>query len=158
MKTQPRILNGHRAMIGDFPWHASLVVKYRGNTEAEPTFCSGAILSANWILTTADCVSNAATVRVDVGSIEINTPLVTVYPEGLIAHPKFKKDKLQNNIALLHLSEKDKLNFDKEEARGKYSPVRLPTQLDKSFEQYEGYMSGFGFPSKSKYLTRFCVL
>lgn len=145
-------------MVGDFPWHASLVVKYRDNTEAAPTFCSGTILHENWILTTADCVSNAATIRVDVGSVEINTPLVTVYPDGLIVHPQFKKDKLQNNIALLHLAEKDKLNFDKEGARGKYAPVRLPTkdQLNNSFEQRDGCISGYGFASIGTYLKWLC--
>lgn len=154
---QSRIINGTFAKVGDFPWHASFVIKYKGESAtAEPTFCSGAILNEKWLLATADCIANAVTIRVDVGSVEINNPLVTVYPDGFILHPQFNKDKFTNNIALLRLPENGKLNFSKENARGKYSPIRLPKrrQINESFDQYEGLMSGFGFSSQSMYSKR----
>lgn len=155
---ESRIINGTLAKVGDFPWHASFVIKYKGeSTTAEPTFCSGAILNEKWLLATADCIANAASIRVDVGSVEINNPLVTVYPDGFILHSQFNKDKYKNNIALLRLPENSKLNFSTESGRAKYSPIRLPKrrQISESFDQYEGLMSGFGFSSPGMNTQKF---
>lgn len=138
--------------MGDFPWHALLVVKYRGNTSPDPTFCSGAILNEEWIITSAECISKANTVRVDVGSVDINKPLVSVYPDALTLHPEYDVEKRKNNIALLRLKGDDKLNFEKDEYRGKIGPIRLPSrrQVDENFEGFEAFLAGFGKSSPGK--------
>lgn len=160
VKLQPRIVNGDRAEIGEFPWHASLAIKYRqDNPTASPTFCSGAILNENWILSTADCIANAVTIRVDVGSTDINNPYLSVLPDAFILHPQFNTDKFKNNIALVRLPEKSKLDFSDEVSQRRYSPIRLPKrrQFSESFEKYEAYFSGFGISSQSiQIIQLFC--
>lgn len=159
-KLQPRIANGDRAEIGSFPWHASMAVKYRGeSTDADPTFCSGAILNEQWILTPAECINGAYAIRVDVGSVDINKPLISVYPDAFTIHPQYDNDKkkFKNNLALLRLPRNNQLDFSKSE--GKYAPIRLPTrrQFDETFEGYESYLSGFGYPSIRMYLEIFIL-
>lgn len=153
-KLEPRIAKGDRAELGSFPWHASLVIKYRNDKpEDDPTFCSGAILNEKWILTTAQCIKGATAIRVDVGSVDINKPLVSVYPDAFTLHPQYdnSNNKFKNNIALLRLNEKNQFDFSKSE--GKYGPIRLPTrrQVDESFEEAQAYLTGFGYPSMRKY-------
>ncbi|XP_031617468.1 venom protease-like [Contarinia nasturtii] len=148
----PRIANGNRAEVGVFPWHAFLIIKYRTNKpEDPPTFCSGAILNEEWIISTAECLSNAVTVRVDVGSVNINTPSRSVYPYSSTLHPDYNNTNglFKNNIALLRLSGENMLNFDG--VNGEYAPVRLPNkrQINETFVGYESYFTGFGYPSQN---------
>lgn len=152
-KLKPRIANGNRADIGSFPWHASLAIKYRNSPpDADPTFCSGAILSEKWILTPAQCIQGAYGIRVDVGSVDINKPLISILPDAFTLHPQYDNSnlKFKNNIALLRLPENNKLDFSKSD--GKYLPIRLPTrrQVDEEFIGQESYLSGFGYPSFRK--------
>lgn len=127
-----------------------MFIRYRtDDANAEPSHCSGAILNEKWIITPAECIQNAATVRVDVGSIDVNKPLIKVYPDALTLHPQFERNKFKNNIALLRLPENNLLDFASEEAKGKYGPIRLPrkSQMDDDFIGTESYFSGFGYPS-----------
>lgn len=152
MQIQPRIAIGDRAQIGEFPWHASLAIKYRENSaSANPTYCSGAILNEKWILSTADCIENAISIRVDVGSVDINNPFLSVLPDAFTLHPQFNEDKFKNNLALVRLPEKSKLIFTEEVSQGRFAPIRLPKrrQSNESFEKYEAYFSGFGYSSQS---------
>lgn len=149
---ESRIINGTLAKVGDFPWHASFVIKYKGeSTTAEPTFCSGAILNEKWILTPAECIQNAKTIRVDVGSIDINKPLISLYPDSFTPHPQYDQNKFKNNIALLRLPANSLLNFSSEETKGKLAPIRLPrkSQIEDEFVGSEAYFSSFGYPSPS---------
>lgn len=123
----------------------------------DPTFCSGAILNENWILAPAECVAGASSLRVDIGSVEINSPAISVYPDAFTLHPEFNKNKFKNNIALLRLSKENTLNFDEDVSQGRYSPIRLPrrSEVHKTFEGAEGFFSGFGLPSYSMHLVYF---
>lgn len=149
-KLKPRIANGNRAELGSFPWHASLAIKYRNSPpDADPTFCSGAILNEKWILTPAQCIQGAYGIRVDIGSIDINKPLLSILPDAFTLHPQYDNDnsKFKNDIALLRLPENNMLDFSKSD--GKYLPIRMPTrrQVDEEFIGQESYLSGFGYPS-----------
>lgn len=149
---EPRITNGKNAYLGAFPWHASLFIRYRSDSpDAEPSHCSGAILNEKWILTPAECIQNAKTIRVDVGSIDINKPLISLYPDSFTPHPQYDQNKFKNNIALLRLPQNSLLNFSSEEAKGKLAPIRLPrkSQIEDEFVGSEAYFSSFGYPSPS---------
>lgn len=149
---EPRITNGKNAYLGAFPWHASLFIRYRSDPpNAEPSHCSGAILNEKWILTPAECIQNAKTIRVDVGSIDINKPLISLYPDSFTPHPQYDQNKFKNNIALLRLPVNSLLNFSTEETKGKLAPIRLPrkSQIEDEFVGSEAYFSSFGYPSPS---------
>lgn len=153
----PLIANGDRANVGDFSWHALLIIKYRSNKpEDAPTFCSGAILNEKWLLTPAKCLRNAKTIRVDVGSVNINQPWRTVYPDSYTIHSQYDNTNnlIKYNLALLRLAEKDKFNFGDANARGRYAKIELPTkrQVNETFIKHRSYFSGFGYTSKCMYL------
>lgn len=147
---RPRISNGHQARDGDFPWHVNLVIQYRtdGPNDA-PTFCSAAILNEKWLLTQAECITGASKLRADFGSVHINKPLLSVYPDSYTLHPQYDKNKFKNNIALLRLPEK----LDFIGANGKFAPVQLPSmrQIDELFVNKESYFTGYGYPSQRMY-------
>lgn len=134
------------------------MIKYRSDhSTADPTFCSGAILNENWIITPAECVAGASSLRVDIGSVDINSPAISVYPDAFTLHPEYNKNKFKNNIALLRLSKDNTLNFDV--AQGRYAPIRLPrrSEVHKTFEGAEGFFSGFGLPKFGLYSVHFIV-
>lgn len=149
----PQVTNGQKADVGQFPWHASLAILYRDqDITANATYCSGAILNEKWIIATADCVAKARSIRVDVGSISIDKPGVSVYPDAFAVHPRYNKDKFTNNVALLRLPNNDLLKFPTDSSPS-YAPVRLPQrrQKNETFVGYETYFSGFGDKAPSKW-------
>lgn len=108
-------------------------------------YCGGAILNEKWILTSADCIVNARNIRIDVGSVKINTPARSVYPDVFTVHPQFNEEKLENNLALLRLSGPNILYPPNEEIP-RFAPIRLPQkrQQNESFERFEAYFTSFG--------------
>lgn len=146
----PRISNGDTAAASDFPWHALLVIKGQDVTTNE-TYCGGAILNEFWIISTAECLKNAKTVRIDVGSTNVSLPYRSVYPDAYTIHPEFDEAVLGNNLALLRLSGVNALHFPSE-ASPRFAPIRLPQkrQQKENFEGFEAYFSGFGQTTFSK--------
>ncbi|KAF5278811.1 hypothetical protein FQR65_LT03498 [Abscondita terminalis] len=78
---QNRIIGGHDADFGEFPYQVSL--QYRNRH-----FCGGSIIASKWILTAAHCV--------DGYRLRISRAIV---------HEQFYQNQLKNDIALIVLSE-----------------------------------------------------
>lgn len=73
------------ANVEDFPWHASVVIKYLKNKLTPyPLYHSGVILNEKWIIVAAHVIAGAVSIRVDVGSVNLSNPLVSVYPDAYI--------------------------------------------------------------------------
>lgn len=125
-----------------------------------PFYYSGFILNERWIIAPAHIIATAYSIRVDVGSVNISDPLVSVYPDAYTLHPKFNNKTLKNNIALLQLTGENTLDFTSIRAIGKFAPIDLPrkSQIEKTFLEGEhtAFVSGFAFvnPSKCSYLLR----
>lgn len=62
---EPRVVNGHVANINQFPWQVTVFIEHPHN---ESTFCSGALLSKNTVLTHADCMVDERRTYVYLGS------------------------------------------------------------------------------------------
>lgn len=143
------------ARVGDFPWHVTVVVKYSHDYMTPyPFYYSGFILNERWIVTSAHIIATAYSIQVDVGTVNISDPLLSVYPDAYTLHPEFNNVTLENNIALLRLAGEDILNFTKKTAIGKFSPIELPErdQIDELLqeEEYTAFVSAFSFVTPSE--------
>ncbi|NWV94943.1 PRS55 protease, partial [Machaerirhynchus nigripectus] len=105
---------GTHVKPGEFPWHVS--IQSHGKH-----ICGGTIISALWILTAAHCFAEElpADLTVAVGGADLSLPLEEHSPDSLILHEEFNRTSLQNDIALILLSNPIEFSMEK-------IPVCLP--------------------------------
>lgn len=100
-----RIVGGHEARPGSWPWMAMLV-------ENGKQVCGGSIMNENYILTASHCFEDGsndpARWRVYVGKHHVTKvdPSQTMYHvQNIIMHENYDNQTLKNDIALLRLVE-----------------------------------------------------
>jgi secreted trypsin-like serine protease len=107
---QPRIIGGEEAEPGDWPWMAAVA---RGQDLYKGFLCGGSLIHANWVLTAAHCTYTAmGTIRnnldVVLGTNDLTAPqdeYERIQVIQVIPHPNYDDFTLDNDIALLKLSE-----------------------------------------------------
>lgn len=103
VQPQPRLNGGQLAPATQFPQFVSL----RMLDLAIPHFCSGTILSADWIITAAVCVgerTNITRITIVVGTIRMQDIGDRYAVHSVVRHPRFTgrtADWLRDNVALL---------------------------------------------------------
>ncbi|XP_063247871.1 serine protease 55-like [Prinia subflava] len=122
--TGKRIGAGTDVQPGEFPWLVS--IQSHGKH-----ICGGTIISALWILTAAHCFAEQLPpdLTVAVGGVDLNLPLEEHSPDSLILHEEFNRTSLQNDIALILLS--NPIEFSEEKI-----PVCLPFVCDMDVWQH----------------------
>ncbi|XP_077973719.1 transmembrane protease serine 9-like isoform X2 [Styela clava] len=101
-----RIIGGSAAKQGSWPWQTGVL-------SAGKMVCSGVLISDEWVMTAAHCITKGYTMSVVLG--DHNTTTIDVTKEQIITadeiyvHPKYNHHNSQgylegNDIALLHLS------------------------------------------------------
>jgi len=97
---ESRIFGGQPAEKGQFPHQVGL------NIDGS-FFCSGSLISKNWVLTAGHCVDNFMLWRVVLGALNIrdtNEPgRVTMTVLNVIRHENYSISDLANDIGLLNL-------------------------------------------------------
>ncbi|NXQ59002.1 PRS55 protease, partial [Anthoscopus minutus] len=109
---------------GEFPWLVS-IQSHRKH------ICGGTIISALWILTAAHCFADKLPpdLTVAVRGVDTSLPLEEHYPDSLILHEEFNRTSLQNDIALILLSNPIEFSVEK-------IPICLPFVHDKDTWQH----------------------
>uniref|UniRef100_A0A0P4WFI2 Peptidase S1 domain-containing protein n=1 Tax=Scylla olivacea TaxID=85551 RepID=A0A0P4WFI2_SCYOL len=128
MKGTSRIVGGQVAEVNEWRWQVALRW-YTTNF----IFCSGSLLSSEWVLTAAHCMDNLSDLRaiyVTVGDyhrdiLAVNPYRVNVTVAKLVKHPKYSSITVDNDVALLQLSTPVKYNQG-------VAPVCLPCSLSEN--------------------------
>lgn len=97
MPKQGRIIGGHNAGDGQYPYMVSL------RSAANAHFCGGWIHNTRWIVSAAHCTIGRAianTVSV-VGSIRLSEGGITHRTQSIANHPNYNANNLANDISLL---------------------------------------------------------
>uniref|UniRef100_A0A452UD16 Transmembrane serine protease 11B n=1 Tax=Ursus maritimus TaxID=29073 RepID=A0A452UD16_URSMA len=95
-----RIVNGKNALVGAWPWQASM--QWKGQH-----LCGASLISSRWLLSAAHCFAkknNSDDWVVNFGTV-VNKPYVTQKVQNIIFHENYSKVGVYNDIALVQLAE-----------------------------------------------------
>lgn len=96
---ETKIVGGVEASHGEFPYIVSL--------QSGSHFCGGSLIAKNWVLTAGHCVRGINVRNIVVGLHErsntANAEILT--PARIIPHPEYNTRTLENDFALIQLSE-----------------------------------------------------
>lgn len=135
-----RVVGGHTASKGEFPWQISLQMTQRSVRH----ICGGAIINRNWVLTAAHCINdvNPATLSIVAGDYNIHVPEGTEQRRFIvkIITNNFDFPTFANDIALIKV--------DKPFV---FTNVVAPVCLPYSYERFQGRatVSGWGRVSET---------
>jgi trypsin len=115
---QQRIIGGSPVEITDFPWQVLLIVN--GDRQ-----CAGAVVTDQWILTVAHCVSGLSpgAIRAYSGISNIRNRNQPLPIANVIVHPDWSPSTFLNDIALIQLAVPLTLGPSQQ-------PIALPDGLD----------------------------
>ncbi|XP_055593562.1 brachyurin-like [Uranotaenia lowii] len=130
-----RIVNGQRAVLGQFPHQAFMIVT--GSTQSWA--CGGSIISDEWILTAAHCVQSAISFSIQLGTVELQSAgTVHLTTNSYVKHPSYNPSNYNNDVAVIKLNSKITFNSN-------IQPITLPVAgTTNTFENNVATVSGFG--------------
>ncbi|KYB27513.1 Transmembrane protease serine 9-like Protein [Tribolium castaneum] len=95
-----RIIGGHDANAGEFPYAAAIYVQTSDGTY----FCAGALLSNQWVLTSGSCVDGAVLFSIRVGANALNSSSsVKLTTDNSVLHPDYSTNPRDNDLGLIKL-------------------------------------------------------
>jgi secreted trypsin-like serine protease len=95
-----RIIGGQVAYAGQFPFLASINI----HTNDGAYFCSGALLTNQWVLTAGHCVDGGILFTVQLGSHKLDgsdSGTLKLTTDSFVLHPDYNPDTLENDIGLI---------------------------------------------------------
>ncbi|XP_055589412.1 collagenase-like [Uranotaenia lowii] len=131
-----RIVNGHPAPAGRFPYQVWIRVQGRRADRV----CGGSLITYDWVLTAAHCVIEAARFYLFMGTINRNEPEFLGQSTQYIAHPYYNNDNLNNDVGLILLE----TPAPKSSPNIKPIALPIPGRFGETFESKRATISGFG--------------
>ena len=141
---------------GDLPW--PMIV---GGTEVDPAcpdckypfmvsvqwtgnwgghYCGGSLVREDWVVTAAHCMTGESTsgtvVKIGLHNVNGTTGSETRYIDEIIIHPQYSSNSLDNDYALLHLTQPSS-----------FEPIQLITDTDHDEEPVMSTVMGWGATS-----------
>ncbi|CAL8368782.1 unnamed protein product [Lota lota] len=98
-----RVVGGEDVRANSWPWQISL--QYNREGEWRHT-CGGTLISDQWVLTAAHCISKGKQYRVALGKhslVQAEEKAVFIAPATIIVHEKWSSLFIRNDIALIKL-------------------------------------------------------
>lgn len=148
LHTENKIVNGHEAMLGDWPWIAAL--GYRNNRNPGPEwYCGSTLINNRYVITAAHCILETPPwilYLVRLGDLHLDdrvndgaTP-VDIAVENTYTHEKYSSSPITNDIALVRL--KRTVQFTP-----LIMPICLPTMIEfrtNSLVNEPAFVAGWG--------------
>lgn len=100
---EPRIVDGQKAEIGQFPYYAFLIIHFTGTIKH--AYCGASLISDEWLVTAGHCIAGVRSVDV----LLAETNLIDFEPEhvrifvpksGFYIHPEYYPPLALNDIGL----------------------------------------------------------
>ncbi|XP_068098412.1 chymotrypsin-C-like [Hyperolius riggenbachi] len=127
-----RVVNGEDVVPHSWPWQISL--QYQGASGNWGHTCGGTLITDQWVLTAAHCISSGRVYRVLLGKHSLETAdepgSVVVGTEKIIVHEKWSSLLIRNDISLIKLAE----------------PVPLSDQIQPACLPADGVLLANDFP------------
>ncbi|XP_068709846.1 MAM and LDL-receptor class A domain-containing protein 1-like isoform X3 [Montipora foliosa] len=134
---QSRVIGGEDAIPGAWPWQIALLRYGR-------FICGGSLISANWVVTAAHCVSgdqDASSYQVVVGDHNRNVNEGTeqkIAARRIFGHPSYNRpSRLNNDIALIQLMSNVSLS-------NRVNPICLPNNDSDILTGSKCFITGWG--------------
>ncbi|KAK2721520.1 uncharacterized protein LOC136035579 [Artemia franciscana] len=141
--TQARIVNGKKALFGQFPWQIAVYAR-RPLVGGDPKLkCGAVLLDHSWVITAAHCLERVRKqdIFLRLGEYDLESDTEEFSHEDrqvseIVVHPKFKVATFENDIALLRL--KHPVIY-----QPNIIPICLPT-IDDNYIGKSGVVTGWG--------------
>ncbi|CAO1439369.1 unnamed protein product [Diamesa tonsa] len=136
-----RIVNGQIARQHQFPYQVAILTVFPQGTG----LCGGSVINANFVLSAAHCVDpDGQSAIVIFGAQDItnanepNQRRIPVTRDGIILHPGWNRNTIENDVTVLRLSSPITL------VPNVISPITFPTDLENQFVDAAAVVSGWG--------------
>jgi len=111
-----KIVGGSIAPVGAWPWQVALL--FNGSSPEFGQFCAGSLITEEWVVTAAHCVTSSSGVPKLPSSIDVQAGIHTLSSnEGqrrdlsaIVVHPSYDSNIFDDDIALVKLSSPVTLN------------------------------------------------
>ncbi|XP_068099352.1 chymotrypsin-C-like [Hyperolius riggenbachi] len=134
-----RVVNGEDVVPHSWPWQISL--QYQAASGNWGHTCGGTLISDQWVLTAAHCISSGRVYRVYLGKHSLATAdepgSVAIGTEKIIVHEKWNSFFIRNDIALIKLAEPAPLS-------DQIQPACLPSEGSVLANDFPCYVTGWG--------------
>lgn len=111
IEIEPRIVRGDEAKVGQFPYFAYLKIEADDGVINDYTGCGAALISDEWLLTAAECLSYVKRVKIYLGSNTLRSNALTVEKENFYRYPSYVHAMSINDIGENTLWAHFKRNF-----------------------------------------------
>ncbi|KAK9729044.1 Trypsin [Popillia japonica] len=136
---ESKVIGGVEVPMHYFPFQAALYIYFNDGSN---TFCGSSLISQNYVLTAAHCVTNPYHILVVLGAFDLsrNEPTqLRLYATKYTYHAQWSSNTIKNDIALIRLPTPVKFSVA-------IRPVTLPTYEDSryGFEEVNVMVVGWG--------------
>jgi len=144
-----RIVGGEETEVSEYPWQVGMV-----STGYNRVWCGGSVISDQWILTAAHCVTgdSPSDIEVLLGEHDYKdnseTNAIRAKITEIISHPNYNGNTYDMDFALLKL--KKKIDFS---ANSHIRPICLPDNVNELYTNAEAIVTGWGTTSSGGSLS-----
>jgi secreted trypsin-like serine protease len=140
----PRIVNGQTASTNQFPHQALVYISTIQGTYQ----CGGSLISSEWVLSAAHCITGARAIKILLGSVDRNA--MTIQRNGVQAHrpSTYNPTTLKDDISLIKID-------NPVATQSNVRPISLPTRAQalNTYVNTVLTVSGFGLTTENAVST-----